>query len=123
VVGQLATLIPERPLSAQDPTGPKGKVTVDDVAQFLGKFSNGAVACFEATRFAIGRKNHNCIEVNGDRGSVYWDFEEQNYLYFYDKTRPVAEQGFVKINVTHDSHPYGGGPWPKDTASAMPTHS
>ena len=113
VVGQLTTMIPERPLSAQDPGGPKGKVTVDDVAQFLGRFNNGAVGCFEATRFAIGRKNHNCIEVNGDRGSVYWDFEEQNYLYFYDKTRPVAEQGFAKINVTHDSHPYGGGPWPQ----------
>ncbi len=113
VVGQLATLIAERPLNAKEPNGPKGKVTVDDVAQFLGRFSNGATACFEATRFATGRKNHNCIEVNGDRGSVYWDFEDQNYLHFYDKTRPIVEQGFQKINVTHDSHPYGGGPWPQ----------
>ena len=62
---------------------------------------------------AIGRKNHNCIEVNGERGSLYWDFEEQDYLYFYDKTQPVCDQGFAKINVTHDSHPYGGGPWPQ----------
>ena len=29
-------------LERQDPNGPKGKVTVDDVAQFLGKFNNGA---------------------------------------------------------------------------------
>ncbi len=113
VVGQLSTLISERPVNAQDQNGPKGKVTVDDVAQFLGKFSNGATGCFEATRFATGRKNHNCIEVNGERGSVYWDFEDQNYLQFYDKTRPVVEQGFAKINVTHDNHPYGGGPWPQ----------
>jgi len=113
VVGQLVTLVSERPISAQDPKGPKGKVTVDDVASFLGRFSNGATACFEATRFATGRKNHNCIEVNGELGSIYWDFEEQNYLYFYDKTRPIVEQGFVKINVTHDDHPYGGGPWPQ----------
>ena len=113
VIGQLATMIHERPLNADDPEGENGPVTVDDVAQFLGKFDNGATACFEATRLAIGRKNHNCIEVNGERGSLYWDFEEQNYLYFYDKTRPVAEQGFTKINVTHDTHPHGGGPWPQ----------
>lgn len=113
VVGQLATMIPERPISAEKPDGPRGQVTVDDVAQFLGRFNNGATACFEATRLAVGRKNHNCIEVNGDKGSIYWDFEEQNYLYFYDKTRPVGEQGFTKINATHDSHPYGGGPWPQ----------
>jgi predicted dehydrogenase len=113
VVGQLATMIPERPLSADSPEGPFGRVTVDDVAQFLGRFNNGATACFEATRLAVGRKNHNCIEVNGEKGSIYWDFEDQNSLYFYDKTRPIGEQGFTKINVTHDSHPYGGGPWPQ----------
>lgn len=113
VIGQLATMIPERPLDAANRDGPKAAVTVDDVAQFLGRFDNGATACFEATRLAVGRKNHNCIEVNGDCGSLYWNFEEQNYLYFYDKTKPEAEQGFAKINVTHDTHPYGGGPWPQ----------
>lgn len=113
VVGQLATMIPERPMRADDLAGPRGRVTVDDVAQFLGRFNNGATACFEATRLAVGRKNHNCIEVNGEKGSIWWDFEEQNYLYFYDKTRPIGEQGFTKINATHDSHPYRGGPWPQ----------
>jgi len=113
VIGNLATMITERPINAEDPKGIKQKVTVDDVAQFLCNFENGATGCFEATRMAIGRKNHNCIEINGEKGSLYWDFEEQNYLYFYDKTLPVAEQGFAKINVTHDSHPYGGGPWPQ----------
>jgi predicted dehydrogenase len=113
VVGQLATMILERPVDAAAPEGKKAPVTVDDVAQFLGTLNNGATACFEATRLAVGRKNHNCIEINGERGSLYWDFEEQNYLYFYDRTRPVAEQGFTKINATHDSHPYGGGPWPQ----------
>jgi predicted dehydrogenase len=113
VTGNLTTMITERPINAEDPQCVKQKVTVDDVAQFLCNFENGATGCFEATRMAIGRKNHNCIEINGEKGSLYWDFEEQDYLYFYDKTLPVAEQGFAKINVTHDSHPYGGGPWPQ----------
>jgi len=112
VVGQLKTIIPERPVPGGTPDE-KRPVTVDDVAQFLCEFDNGATGCFEATRMATGRKNHNCIEINGSKGSLFWDFEEQNYLYFYDKTKPVAEQGFAKINVTHDAHPYGGGPWPQ----------
>ena len=114
VVGQLATLIPERPTQApRTPTGRRARLRWTTWPNSSASSATGRRACFEATRFAIGRKNHNCIEVNGDRGSVYWDFEDQNYLHFYDKTRPVAEQGFVKINVTHDSHPYGGGPWPQ----------
>jgi predicted dehydrogenase len=113
VAAQLKTIIKERPLKASDPNGPKGQVTVDDVAQFICSFCNDAIGNFEATRLATGRRNHNCIEVSGDKGSVYWDFEEQNYLYFFDRTRSVREQGFAKINVTHDDHPYSGGYWPQ----------
>jgi len=112
VVGNLKTMIKERPLKANDPEAGVGQVTVDDVAQFLCNFSNGATGCFESTRLAAGRKSHNCIEVNGDRGSICWDFEEQNYLHYYDRGQPSQEQGFRKINVTDYSHPYGGGPWP-----------
>lgn len=110
VIGNLQTLIPERPAGG---AGARAKVTVDDSAQFLCRFSEGAAGCFEATRMATGRKNHNCIEVNGELGSLYWDFEEQNYLSFYDGSRPGTERGFSKINATHDDHPYGGGPWPQ----------
>ena len=111
VVGGLQTLIPERPLRTSKSKGQRAKVTVDDVAQFLCRFKEGATGCFEATRMATGRKCHNCIEINGEMGALYWDFEEQNYLYFYDGSRPAIEQGFAKINATHDDHPYGGGPW------------
>lgn len=113
VIGNLQTIIPERPLKASDPQGERARVTVDDVAQFLCRFDNGATGCFEATRMATGRKNQNYIEVNGENGSLYWDFEKQGYLYFYDRTRPSTEQGFAKVNATHDAHPYGGGPWPQ----------
>jgi predicted dehydrogenase len=113
VVSSLQTLIPDRPLRRDQPLGPRAKVTVDDVAQFLCRFKEGATGCFEATRLATGRKNHNCIEINGELGSLYWDFEEQNYLYFYDGARPGPERGFAKINATHADHPYGGGYWPQ----------
>jgi len=113
VTGNLQTLIKERPLSSDDPAGPKGTVTVDDVAQFLVNFEGGAVGCFESTRLATGRKNYNTIEVNGEKGSIFWNFEDQNYLLFYDNTQSPKEAGFRKINVTHDVHPYQGGWWPQ----------
>ncbi|MCK5137445.1 MAG: Gfo/Idh/MocA family oxidoreductase [Bacteroidales bacterium] len=113
VAGNLQTLIKERPMDSDNPDGPKGTVTVDDVAQFLVNFEGGATGCFESTRLATGRKNYNTIEVNGDKGSLVWNFEDQNYLMFYDNTLSPEEAGFRKINVTHDVHPYNGGWWPQ----------
>ena len=113
VAGNLQTLIKERPLDGNDPNGPKGKVTVDDVAQFLVNFEGGATGCFESTRLATGRKNYNTIEVNGEKGSIFWNFEDQNYLMFYGNEQSPEEAGFRKINVTHDVHPYKGGWWPQ----------
>jgi len=113
VTGNLQTLIKERPINSSNPEGPKGKVTVDDVAQFLVNFEGGATGCFESTRLATGRKNYNTIEINGEKGSIFWNFENQNYLLYYDNTQSPQEAGFRKINVTHDIHPYKGGWWPQ----------
>jgi predicted dehydrogenase len=113
VVGNLQTLVKERPKDSSMPGGPKGEVTVDDTAQFLVKFDTGATGCFESTRLASGRKNSNSIEINGERGSIAWNFEDQNYLLFYDASQSPKEAGFRKINVTHDLHPYNGGWWPQ----------
>src|SRR5471032_140033 len=64
--GLLHTFVKERPLAgAIDANlGAKastqmGPVTVDDAAMFLAKFKNGALGTFEASRFAVGRKNYN----------------------------------------------------------------
>ncbi|MEP7107953.1 MAG: Gfo/Idh/MocA family oxidoreductase [Ferruginibacter sp.] len=113
VTGNLQTLIKERPLDSNNPKGPKDSVTVEDVAQFLVNFEGGATGCFESTRLATGRKNYNTIEVNGEKGSLVWNFEDQNYLMFYDNRQSPVEAGFKKINVTHDVHPYKGGWWPQ----------
>lgn len=112
LVSQMTTVIPERPLRADDPDGPKGRVTVDDIVQVLCRFDSGAVGCFEATRMAAGRKNFNSIEINGSKGSLYWCFEDQNFLEFFDATVEHSGKGFARINATADDHPYGGGPWP-----------
>ena len=110
VMGNMKTFIPER---KQAIDSEKKAVTVEDTAQFLVNFANGAVGNFESTRFASGRKNYNCIEVNGEYGSIVWNFEDQNYLSYYDNRHQPSEAGFRKINVTHDTHPYSGGYWPQ----------
>ncbi len=112
------TFIKERPLadasaglSAQG-GAEMGQVTVDDAAIFTGRFGGGAIASFEATRFATGRKNALRIEVNGSLGSISFDFESLNELWFHDHTLAAEEGGFRRVLVTEAGHPYAGAWWP-----------
>ena len=114
----LETFVKERPLpaAAGSLSGVAGEgtgtVTVDDAAVFLGRFSGGALASFEATRFALGRKNAIRIEINGSRGSLAFDFEDMNVLHFFDGDEPDETAGFRRIVVTEPGHPYVGAWWP-----------
>ncbi|MEV1241462.1 Gfo/Idh/MocA family oxidoreductase [Nonomuraea sp. NPDC049750] len=99
------TFVKERPVSAgSSETGP---VTVDDAALFIGRLTGGAVASFEATRFATGRKNALRIELNGSNGSLAFDFEAMNELWVSE-----GDSGFKRILVTEADHPYAGAWWP-----------
>ncbi|MFG1954811.1 Gfo/Idh/MocA family protein [Micromonospora sp. NPDC048830] len=89
-----------------------GLVTVDDAAVFVARLDGGALATYEATRFATGRKNGLRVEINGSLGTVVFDLERMNELEFYDATRPAAEQGFTRILVTEGEHPYMSAWWP-----------
>ncbi|GAB3738069.1 Gfo/Idh/MocA family oxidoreductase [Amycolatopsis oliviviridis] len=102
------TFVKERP----DGDGGTGQVTVDDTALFLGRFTGGAVASFEATRFALGRKNAMRLEINGSKASLAFDFESMNELSWFDGGQPATEAGFRRILVTEPEHPYVGVWWP-----------
>ncbi|MEV0598988.1 Gfo/Idh/MocA family oxidoreductase [Streptomyces sp. NPDC050315] len=103
------TFVRQRPLPSG---GGTGEVTVDDAALFTGRFASGALASFEASRVAAGRKNSLRIEVNGDRGSLAFDLERLNELSFHDHTEPAEAAGFRRILVTEPDHPYLEGWWP-----------
>ncbi len=96
--------------AAAKPVPALGKVTVDDAALFIGRFENGALANLEATRYAPGRKNHLTVEVNGSKGSLYFDFEDMNRLKFCDTASLPDRQGFRDILVLQPGgvHPYIG---------------
>ncbi|MGA5029038.1 Gfo/Idh/MocA family protein [Streptomyces cellulosae] len=113
------TFVRERPL----PTAPSsglaavsaagtGPVTVDDAAVFTGRFTSGALASFEATRYATGRKNALRIELNGERGSLAFDLERLNELEYHDGTGNATHGGFRRILVTEPDHPYLDAWWP-----------
>nr|WP_190136937.1 Gfo/Idh/MocA family oxidoreductase [Streptomyces longispororuber] len=92
--------------------GAVGQVTVDDAAVFTARFPSGALATFEATRFAAGRKNALRLELNGSDGSLAFDLERLNELSFHDHTAPAASAGFRRILVTEPDHPYVDAWWP-----------
>ena len=89
-----------------------GKVDVDDAVTAVGKFTNGALLSLEATRFAPGRKNSITLEINGNDGSLYFDFEQMNRLKFYSRRGGKDRHGFRDILVTEPSHPYIKHWWP-----------
>jgi predicted dehydrogenase len=105
------TFVHKRPI-AGDPDGRLDDVTVDDAALFIGRFGSGALASYEATRFALGRKNSMRVEVNGEKGSLAFDFESMNELSFYDGEIDDQSAGFRRILVTEPTHPYVGAWWP-----------
>jgi predicted dehydrogenase len=119
VCGLMETFVKERPLMREAKAGlgamaarKTGRVTVDDAVSWIGRFKNGAMANLEATRFAYGRKNHITLEINGSKGSLFFDFEDMNRLKYFSAEDPADASGFRDILVTESSQPYAGAWWP-----------
>ncbi len=91
----------------------KGKSDVDDAVLFLATFRGGAVASFEASRLAPPHQNANSIEINGEKGSLRFDFEDMNILRFYDASDGDRLGGWRRIMCTSaGNHPYAANWWP-----------
>ncbi len=116
-----STFIKERPLpedggeaafNAKTESKNKGEVTVDDAAFMIVEFENGALGSFEASRFALGRKNYNYFEIYGSKGSLIFNLERMNELQYFSNEDPEGCQGFRTIQTTDGSHPYMNHWWP-----------
>ena len=110
VAGAMDTFVKQRP--RLDNPRKKGRVTVDDASLALARFSNGALASIEGTRFAPGRKNYLRFEVNGSRGTIVFNFERMNELEYYSLDDETKVQGFRQILATDPSHAYFDRWWP-----------
>ncbi len=120
VTGMSKTFVKKRPI-VERMTGLSGKaaadapraaVDVDDATSFLCEFENGALGNFEATRFSQGHKNDMRLEVNGEKGSIRFEFERMNELWYFNAEDEPGLQGWRMIQVTEDIHPYGDIWWP-----------
>lgn len=113
-----STFVTRRPVPADEgflgvnaaAAGEYGEVTVDDATVFLARTASGALATFEASRFATGHKNGLRLELNGSAGSIIFDLERMNELLVYDARQP--NPGFRTVLVTEPSHPYIAAWWP-----------
>lgn len=105
------TFIEERELL--DGSG-MGKVDVDDAFVAALEFQNGALGTLEATRFAGGRKNYNCFEINAEKGSIRFNLERMNELEVYwVGEKPKETEGFHNVLITEGYHPWWDYWWPQ----------
>ncbi len=88
--------------------------TVDDAVLFTGRLSGGALATFEATRFATGYHNHHGFEIHGERGAVRFWFDQMSRLDVYDAGADPMVRGWTTIEVgdAGAGHPWAGAWWP-----------
>ncbi|GAB3271609.1 Gfo/Idh/MocA family protein [Arthrobacter pigmenti] len=107
VSGTVETFVKERP----GDDGPE-PVTVDDAAWATARTASGTVASLEVSRYATGRKNALQIEIYGSAGSLTFDLESLNELHYYDAGAAGGRQGFSRILMTEEEHPYLKAWWP-----------
>jgi predicted dehydrogenase len=84
---------------------------VDDAVEATVEFESGAVGTIEATRLALGRRNAFQWEINGTKGSLYFDMERMNELQVFRSDGDRA-RGFKNVLVTETDHPFWEHWWP-----------
>ncbi len=103
VTGMTETFIKER---KHNLTGKVEKVGIDDASAFMGRFENGSLALFEATRYARGHKALYTLEINGEHASARWDLHDLHRLQWFDHKIEGKQRGWASVHITDGDHPY-----------------
>jgi len=115
------TFIKERPLPTASKVprgaraaagGKRAPVDVDDTFAAAIELEGGATGTLEATRLALGRKNHMGFEINGSRASLSFDLERLNELNLYRGDGRPETKGWTEVLVTEPEHPFIKNWWP-----------
>ncbi len=102
VMAMQSTFIRERPKR----DGGVGSVSVDDSTFALMRFRADTVGILYTTWMAPGRKHHFEWEINGSKGSLFFNSERLNELQFCESDDPENRGGFKTIYMGQ-RHPYG----------------
>jgi predicted dehydrogenase len=87
-------------------------VTVDDASSALLRFQSGARGTVEMARVAVRRPCDFTIEVNGDRGTLVFEYARLNELMYGDGGDSPGLYGMRRIRAEHETHPYARNWWP-----------
>ncbi len=119
VVGQLATMIHERPLKADAPDGPKGNVTVDDVAHFSAASTTGPRAVLKRPVWPREERTIIASRSTARRGLFIGISKSKTTFISTTKRVPPTSKGFARSMQLTTAIPTGVGLGRKDTASVM----
>lgn len=106
------TVFPKRPKAPG--SSELADVENEDIITFMAKYANGAIGTIAASRVATGRKNRLSYEIQGTKGSVYYDLERMGEVQVYFHSDEEADRGFrtVLLNPKHKGYsafqPAGG---------------
>ena len=103
VTAMTETFIKER---KHNLTGKVEPVGIDDASMFMGRFENGSMALFEATRYARGHKALFTLEINGEQASAAWDLHDLHRLEYFDYGEEGRLRGWTNVHITDSEHPY-----------------
>jgi predicted dehydrogenase len=92
-------------------TGKVEPVGIDDASLCLARFDNGALATFEATRYARGHKALYTFEINGEHASIAWDLHDLHRLQYFDHRDEGRLRGWRSLHISDGDHPYMGKWW------------
>jgi len=90
------------------------QVENEDVITFMAEYANGAIGTIGASRVATGRKNYLTYEIQGTKGTVFYDLERMGEVQVYFTADEEADRGFrtVLLNPRHKGYsafqPAGG---------------
>jgi predicted dehydrogenase len=109
VCGQSHTFVTER----TNPRAPGSvPVTVDEASSALVRFESGAGGVLEMARTAVRRPCDFTIEVNGETGTLVFEYARLNELLYGEGADKPALYGMRRIRAEHETHPYAHDWWP-----------
>jgi predicted dehydrogenase len=116
MVGDVAEVSAQSDTFVTERSNPSGggpvPVTVDDASSALLRFQGGARGVVEMARIAVRRPCDFTIEVNGDRGTLVFEYARLNELLYGDGGDSPGLYGMRRIRAEHETHPYARHWWP-----------
>jgi predicted dehydrogenase len=94
-----------------EPGGAPREVDVDDASSALLRFRSGTLGVFEVAKTCVRRPCDFTVEVNGERGTLRFDYARLNELWYGDAGDDAELYGMRRIRAEHPLHPETQGWW------------